>query len=117
MSTIPCRICGEPTIMLGTKLCDRCWELEGRIKSDPEIALKILNAIGKNTQLAPPVPVNKTLELHSNPDFTQVHDLCKAYIGSIENHEHVEETGQYIFEAAMEACYGSEVWPYINSRL
>lgn len=26
--TIPCRLCGAPTPMLGMHLCDRCWELE-----------------------------------------------------------------------------------------
>ena len=40
--TVECRICGEPTPMLGTKLCDRCWELERRIQVDPLIAKKIL---------------------------------------------------------------------------
>lgn len=29
--TIPCKICGTPTPMLGTKLCDRCWEVEHRL--------------------------------------------------------------------------------------
>jgi len=42
LPTVPCRICGKPTPMLGTKLCDRCWELETRIRHDPEIARKIL---------------------------------------------------------------------------
>jgi hypothetical protein len=28
--------------MLGTKRCDRCWELETRIESDPALARKIL---------------------------------------------------------------------------
>ena len=43
---IPCRICEKPTRMLGTKLCDRCWELESRIHMDPEIAVKILKKLG-----------------------------------------------------------------------
>ena len=43
---IPCRLCKKPTPMLGTKLCDRCWELETRINIDPEIAIKILSKIG-----------------------------------------------------------------------
>jgi hypothetical protein len=30
--TIPCRICGKPTRMLGTKLCDGCWEVEHRLE-------------------------------------------------------------------------------------
>ena len=42
---IPCRLCKKPTPMLGTKLCDGCWELETRIHRDPEIAIKILNEI------------------------------------------------------------------------
>jgi hypothetical protein len=31
--------------MLGTKLCDGCWELETRIKDDPKIARKILDTV------------------------------------------------------------------------
>lgn len=42
---IPCRLCEKPTPMLGTKLCDRCWELETRIRNDPELALKILGDV------------------------------------------------------------------------
>ena len=40
--TIPCRLCGVPTRMKGTKLCDRCWELERRVLADPEMTRKIL---------------------------------------------------------------------------
>lgn len=40
--TVPCEICGVATEMLGTKRCDRCWELERRIESSPELARKIL---------------------------------------------------------------------------
>jgi len=29
--TIPCKTCGKPTPMLGTKLCDPCWEVETRL--------------------------------------------------------------------------------------
>lgn len=42
---IPCRLCKKPTSFLGTKLCNRCWELETRIRNDPELALKILEDI------------------------------------------------------------------------
>lgn len=37
---IICTICGS--MMVDTTLCDRCWELERRIRSDPELARKIL---------------------------------------------------------------------------
>ena len=29
--TVPCKTCGKPTPMLGTKLCDSCWEVETRL--------------------------------------------------------------------------------------
>lgn len=29
--TIPCKICEKPTPMLGTKLCNNCWEVERRL--------------------------------------------------------------------------------------
>ena len=43
--TVACSICGTPTPMLGTKLCDRCWELKTRIEADPELAQKILDSL------------------------------------------------------------------------
>jgi hypothetical protein len=41
---ISCRICGGDTTMKGTKLCDRCWELEKRISMDKDLARKILDS-------------------------------------------------------------------------
>ena len=43
VESIPCRICGDKTYMLGTKLCDRCWELDTRIRTNLVIAEKIFN--------------------------------------------------------------------------
>lgn len=40
---IPCTICGEGTTMLGTQHCDRCHELDVRIRMDPEIAERLVN--------------------------------------------------------------------------
>lgn len=42
--TVPCGVCRRPTSMLGTKRCDRCYELESRIKDDLDLAQKILEA-------------------------------------------------------------------------
>jgi len=28
---IPCQVCGEPTTMRGTKLCNNCWEVMSRL--------------------------------------------------------------------------------------
>lgn len=35
--------------MTGTQRCDRCWELETRIKADPQLATRILAGIEKLT--------------------------------------------------------------------
>lgn len=43
--TTECTLCGQETPMMGTKLCDRCWELKSRIEADPELAKKILNEV------------------------------------------------------------------------
>lgn len=40
---IPCAICGEGTTMLGTEHCDRCHELDSRIRSDLDIAERLVN--------------------------------------------------------------------------
>jgi hypothetical protein len=45
LEQIPCHICNTQTTMLGTKLCDRCWELESRIIANPELAKKIIASL------------------------------------------------------------------------
>ena len=45
MSKVPCVLCGAPTLMAGTRRCDRCWELERRIERDPHLAQKILDRV------------------------------------------------------------------------
>ncbi|HEY6923260.1 MAG TPA: hypothetical protein VI653_07325 [Steroidobacteraceae bacterium] len=51
---VPCRLCSAPTRMLGTKLCDGCYELESRIKGNPDLARKILSALTDGVLLADP---------------------------------------------------------------
>jgi hypothetical protein len=42
--TMPCKFCGVPTRMLGTKQCDGCWEIAHRVRhEDPKLLAKILN--------------------------------------------------------------------------
>jgi len=50
--TTPCMWCRVPTRMLGTCKCDRCWELETRIRSQPELARRMLEQIEKVRQMA-----------------------------------------------------------------
>lgn len=40
---VACRLCGNETSYEGTQLCQRCWELEHRIQSDPELAIRIIS--------------------------------------------------------------------------
>ena len=43
--TVPCELCGTQTDYTGTKLCNPCWELNRRIRSNPDIARQILDDI------------------------------------------------------------------------
>ena len=40
---IRCAICGDPTTMTSTEHCDRCHELDLRIRMDLDIAERIVN--------------------------------------------------------------------------
>lgn len=42
LATAPCKWCGKPTPMLGTKECDAHWELRSRIEREPDMAERIL---------------------------------------------------------------------------
>ena len=65
---VPCRLCSAPTRMLGTKLCDGCYELESRIKGNPELARKILSALTNGVLLAD-AKVMQGLVCDSNETF------------------------------------------------
>ena len=43
---VPCKWCSAPTAMTGTNMCDGCWELERRIERNPDLARRILAALG-----------------------------------------------------------------------
>lgn len=43
LEQVQCKWCGEPTRMTATKMCDGCWELDTRIRSQMELAERILN--------------------------------------------------------------------------
>lgn len=52
--TVPCGLCGTPTRMTGTKRCDRCFELEGRVRRQPDIARRVLAGMTPDPGAAPP---------------------------------------------------------------
>ncbi len=60
---IPCKTCEKPTPMLGTKLCDPCWEIETRLSRylNNENAIQFVSAalykVGRKLiQATPPDP-------------------------------------------------------------
>ncbi len=60
-----------------------------------------------------PKPVFATLQ-----DFLPVVDLCQSYIGQLAEKEPYadEKLRQYIFEAAMAAVFGKDVWVWVKKR-
>lgn len=44
-ATVPCKWCGNPTRMRGTRMCDGCWELDWRIRATPALAQRILDDV------------------------------------------------------------------------
>lgn len=45
--TIPCKWCRKQTPMLGTKMCDGCWELSTRISRDLDLAERMIEHFGR----------------------------------------------------------------------
>lgn len=52
MEKTDCKWCGEDTPMLGTKECDRCWELRHRIENDMELAKKMMAQLNQTINKA-----------------------------------------------------------------
>lgn len=64
MPTVPCSICTTLTTSTGTKLCDRCWELENKycdlLSSSPTAAHDWVHAKVKELHNYRPGTVNHT---------------------------------------------------------
>ncbi len=57
-------------------------------------------------------------ELLPEPDFAQVIKLCQSYIDQLDKEKYVDDDLEhYIFEAAIAACFGKDVWKWVNKRL
>lgn len=85
--TTACTLCGKQTRMMGTKLCDRCWEIKSRIESDPELALQILTELNK-TPLPPRRPATK-IEIeamqsicHLQAELYEARRIIRALLGA-----------------------------------
>ena len=53
-----------------------------------------------------------------NPDWSTVQAWCQEYIDDLYQHGYVHsDSDHYIFEAAMAAVFGNDVWKWINARM
>jgi len=52
------------------------------------------------------------------PDFEELKKQCQAYIDYVASDDYHEDNDRdhYIFEEAMEAVFGKDVWKFINGR-
>jgi cation transport regulator ChaC len=57
----------------------------------------------KKREVEKPVAIEK-------PDFSPVIALCQSYVDEIQNGYFDEDLKQYIFEAAITAVFGDNVW-------
>ena len=50
-------------------------------------------------------------------DFSGLREICRSYVDSVDDGDDVSDFKDYIFETAMEAVYGRDVFKWINRRL
>jgi hypothetical protein len=57
-------------------------------------------------------------KLRESPDFSKLITECSSVLDQIaEDHYMDEDSKEYIYEAAMAAIFGPDVWKWINARL
>lgn len=61
--TVDCLLCGGETTKIGTKLCDRCWELKTRIEANPTVARLVMRKL--DTEIL-------KKEVAANPELSRV---------------------------------------------
>lgn len=56
--------------------------------------------------------------LKPNPALHVLINTCEEYMNFLESKDYHEDHdyAHYIFEAALEALYGPEVWAFVNSK-
>ena len=52
-----------------------------------------------------------------DPSLTNLRSMCQKYIDHISERDPIDDDlKHYIFEAALEALFGADVWDFVNSR-
>jgi len=74
--TILCKTCDQPTLMFGTKLCDRCYEVQSRLRAT---LVEITCDVCKHVI----TPKEDTTHLVVDPNYSEetceaAYDLCPS---------------------------------------
>lgn len=52
-----------------------------------------------------------------NPDFSKLKVICQRQLDELETGDDDGETEHYVYEEAMEAVFGENIWDYINEKI
>lgn len=52
----------------------------------------------------------------NNPSYDLLHTMCVDYVKSVAEDKVDDDHSHYIFEAAIEAVYGKDIWDWINKK-
>ncbi len=71
---------------------------------------ELLKEIERRKTLKTPEP-----KIFTECNFTYLSELCKKYIENLATgNDDSEDFKNYIFEAAIEAVYGEQIWKWVN---
>lgn len=64
------------------------------------------------------MPEIKIPTINQEPNFKKLKEVCEDYMKFLRSEEYHSDNDfdHFIYEAAMEAFYGKDVWKYINWR-
>lgn len=110
---VPCKICTTPTLMQGTKLCDRCYEIESRARLYPDDVEQVLNYLGWRVKT--PAALLREAEAATAPDASEADGWYKKFTSWFGVNEYnkichllalkerpdcITEVAEYVFENA-----------------
>jgi hypothetical protein len=78
--------------------------------TDSELEKELERRKKEKESLKTPVPLKK-------PDFTRLISTCQHNIKEIGEGRSDTDTAHYIYEEAMTAVYGKDVWKWVNAKL
>lgn len=88
------------------------FDSKSNVRDIRDFSIKELEAeLKRQREMAVPRPIQGA------PITEDLIVVCKNYIELVHKRQPVHEAEHFIFEAAMEAVFGTDVWKWINSNL